>query len=483
MHFRKPIVVLTLITSLTATAAFGVGMHGEESAPAASDVQAAPAQTNDARFRAFLTGAGIDPDSERGKRLIALDVHLASNPAWHAMMDQRASDGGKANPFYSDKRGIPPAIRLRFLTDLAALAPYMPAQVCAAGGGLSPANLMTMVKSMPLQGIDVLQDMLDAVASRDATPDTGEHYSTAELLEMEGRFEVDLQKEFEKNKFALPGVTTASSGGGTTPPNGSDMVRLMTATMLNMPEPLRTRATWAFLSPDKKPDQAIGTIIRGVLVNPYPYVDETFDESALPATFREHLPADGARRLPFKRLTVEGQWVNTDTPGDTGPYQQIFLNRHDNGVVARLTVSTSSPANPTWTDFSTQYGALTLRSQTVSFGDGLTPLAQLEDGASVALGGKTITEGAEFEFPAEQPSLHHVKTVRCKIGHKRPAAAVFASLTGDAVDWSCTEAVENGKDRRYQETWLYDYGIAVGESVNDENGLTGFEIKKVSIEQ
>lgn len=483
MHFHKPIAGFALIASLTATTAFGVGMHGEESAPAASDVAAAPAAANDARFRAFLSGAGIDPDSERGKRLIALGVHLSSDPAWHAMTDQRASDGGKAFPFYRDTRPIPPAVRLRFLTDLAALVPYMPAQVCASGGGLTPANLTTMVKVMPLQGIDVLQDMLDAVASRDAAPATVEHYSTAELLEMESRFEADFQKEVEQNKFAFPGIAKTANGGATTPPNGCDMVKLMTATMINMPEPLRTRATWAFLSPDKKPDEGIGMIVRGVLVNPYPYLDETFDVSALPATFREHLPADGARRLPFRRLTVDGQWVNTDTPGDTGPYQQIFVNRHDDGVVARLTVSTSNPANPTWADFSTQYGPVTLRSQTVSFGDGLTPLAQLEEGVSAAIGGQTVTEGAEFEFPAEQPSAHHVKTVRCKIGHKRPAASVFASLTGDAVDWSCTEAVENGKDRRYQETWLYDYGIAVGASVNDEDGLTRFEIRKVSIEQ
>jgi hypothetical protein len=60
---------------------------------------------------------------------------------------------------------------------------------------------------------------------------------------------------------------------------------------------------------------------------------------------------------------------------------------------------------------------------------------------------------------------------------------VFPTLTGDAIDISCTDIVNEGKNNQYDEVWLPDYGLTLTLSVVDEDGLTRVDVKNITVSQ
>jgi hypothetical protein len=476
MLFRKPVAALALLTSLTATTAFGVGMDADEpTQPAPALQQPAPGVVKSAfvaRVRLLLTRVGVDPDSANGKAILAWAGPLINDPDWLAVFTQPHGVGN--NPFDFNKLALAPAARLQVLKDIAILAPSMPAN-SFNGGQPSAAQYSAFLNALSPEGVSALENLLDVMVKQHDTMDPAEHYSTAELIEMESGFEQAADAAWTKRKLAVP----AGKGSAI---NGQD-VGLLADVIVGLPEPLRTRASWSFFPVAKASGQAMGSITAGVLADPYPYLAETFDDHSLPAAMRARLPADGARPLAFKRLVIEGTWVEAKHPDSPHPYRAVYLNLHDNGVVDEAfqpLVNGDGKPGTGPADFSMSYGLVTLRSQRVGYGKDLKPIAQVLDSSTVEIGSRVPAEGEQVEFPAEQPSADEVKSVRCLVGKKRPAAAVFPILRGDAVDLSCTQVAEHGADSQEKAVWLLDYGITVVTSSSDEYD-SRFDIKSVSI--
>ena len=477
MLFRKPVAVLTFTLSLTATTAFAVGMHADEPAAAASDSQPpAPGAASAAfvgRIRLLLVRMGIDPDGANGKSLLAWAGGLMSDPDWSALLTRRNSPG--ANAFNLKTLSLAPAARLQVLKDFSVLAPYMPAGVFG-GARLDAADFGKFLNALPPGGVAAFENLLDVMVKQHDTMDPAEHYSTAELLELENRFDTVAETASANHKIAA----LDGKGGAL---NGQD-VAFFAGLIVDLPEPLRTRASWALLPGTNGDGRSYGAITRGVLDDPYPYLADMFDDRALPASLHERLPADGSRPLPFRRLTVEGNWVDTKKPGSPHPCRYVYANLHDNGVVAevaeRLADSGQTVEGPAY--FTTNYGLVALRKQRVGFGTDWAPVAQVLDSSTVALGSRVPAEGEQVEFPVAQPSDDGVQSTRCLMGKTQPAASIFPTLKGDAVDVTCTHVAEHGAGSSIKSVWLPDYGITLMTGVRND-GERRFEIKSVTVSE
>ena len=470
MPLRKSIAALAVLFSLSAPAAFGLDSHGvpQEGAPAAAPLPV----MSEAQLRSMLIAKGVDPDSPRAKVLLKWMPHITSDPAWRAAMSQR-DQSGAANPF--NFGAVSPAVRLQFLAALGNYAAQADDGACVKimAGKMGATSFM----DSPPEVMDAGFTLFDAMLEQPRDAAEKEHYSTAELLDAESLLYADIEADIAKRKPALPSQASGASAVDRAQTQSCALVRSMFSAMMNLPEPQRTRATWDFFSAF----QGAKTASDRVLADPHPYFDEAFDDQALPQAMRDRLPPEGSHPLPFKRLVVTGEWVNKDTPGDSGPYEMEFVNRHDNGVVSHITHSPSDAKKSAWAHLEMGYGVVSLRSETLSNGASLTPLAQLPDSTAIPLDWPAVTEGTEIAFPAPQPFERHITSTRCKVGHKRPASTVFPSLTGDAIDLSCTDIVDQGKDDRYQDVWLSDYGLALPVSIVDEDGLTLAHIKNITV--
>lgn len=476
MRFRKPLAALALLTSLTAPAAFGVGMDADEPAQPASDLQQpateAAAAEFTARIKLILTRVGIDPDSVNSKAVLSWAGGLMNDPAWRALVTQ--PDGLGGNPFDLHQFTLAPAARLQMIKDIAILAPYLPADTLN-GGKPTLAEYRAFFNSLSPEGLGALENMLDVLVKQHNTMDPAEHYSTAELLEMDSAFEQAADAAWTKRKLGATDGKTNSVN--------SQQIQLLANVVADLPEPLRTRTSWAFFRTIGAGGQSLGSTTAGVLANPDPYLAETFDDHSLPASMRARLPADGSRPLGFKRLTVEGSWVDAKHPDSPRPYRAVYLNLHDNGVVDEAFEPLADDAGKPGTgpaDFTMNYGLVTLRSQRVGYGADLKPVAQVLDASTVDIGSRVPAQGEQVEFPAEQPSADGIKSIRCRVGKTREASSVFPILHGKAIELSCTQVAQHGADSYEQGVWLSDYGITVVTSATDD-GESRFDIKSVSI--
>jgi hypothetical protein len=108
-------------------------------------------------------------------------------------------------------------------------------------------------------------------------------------------------------------------------------------------------------------------------------------------------------------------------------------------------------------------------------------MRQVDDTTTLVSAATAFAENSHFEYAETQPSRDGEKTSSCQTGHRRPASTVFPTLSGDAIDYSCEEVTAKGEKYHFRQVWLYDYGVSLPVDTNDDEGLTGFELKSVTI--
>lgn len=129
------------------------------------------------------------------------------------------------------------------------------------------------------------------------------------------------------------------------------------------------------------------------------------------------LPAKGSQILPYKRLIIEADWVDSRSPLKRVPFTSTLVNRHDNGVVSEQSVTTAGDSAVTWAYFRTYYRMADLRSQEL-WGDSQIGMANLKDSTAIRATPQTLVKGAEFDMSVPQPSRKGEKRMQCRVGHK-----------------------------------------------------------------
>jgi hypothetical protein len=458
MSFRTHIAILTLAAS---TAAFAVSSEKRVNEQDAVALDA---------LRSTVTKAGLDPDSESGKAFLKWLAKAKQDPDWRAALGEDVLTGRQGIDF--GKLNMSPAARLEFLQHFGRIAALTPPALCNNLSG-GPGGFGAVVSSLPPAGIEQIGQMMDAIVKGRRPASEVESYTTAELLAAENRTDTLGNDLFIKHGWVPSGGSPGKK------PTMCELMSVMVELVEGLPEPDRTRVTWAFLSHDKS--ARLGSIMAGVLANPYPYLDESFDAHALPDALRRQIGAEGSRPLPFQKLTFTGNWVNREHPEVAGPFEMSFVNHRNDGTVSKVIRSVQTPQQPTWASFEIEYGLLALRQQTVTAGSGFSVIKQIDDKAAFVSASTAFVENAHFEFALPQPSTDGAKISSCHTGHKRLASEIFPTLKGDAVDYSCEETTAKGEKHHWRSVWLYDYAVSLPIDTNDAEGLTTFELKSVAI--
>ncbi|WP_152563227.1 hypothetical protein [Caballeronia zhejiangensis] len=193
------------------------------------------------------------------------------------------------------------------------------------------------------------------------------------------------------------------------------------------------------------------------------------------------LPAKGSQILPYKRLIIEADWVDSRSPLKRVPFTSTLVNRHDNGVVSEQSVTTAGDSAVTWAYFRTYYRMADLRSQEL-WGDSQIGMANLKDSTAIRATPQTLVKGAEFDMSVPQPSRKGEKRMQCRVGNTKPAFDVFASLTGSAVETHCSVATQSGFVVEYDGVWLTDYNVDLTLKYREESGTTDVVFRNISIE-
>ncbi|NTX29801.1 hypothetical protein HT746_22205 [Burkholderia pyrrocinia] len=427
------------------------------SAPAANPaINLTPAEITE-RARTFVAHSGVDPDSENGQILVAWFVGVAQNPDYFARL---RSLRGKSTT--GTEMTLSPADRLRFVHLMKDIASE--SRNGCEMSQLTGRDLTSLAKTSSPKMLRSVFELMDIVVGRNgAAPADGEHYTVAELLEVDARIDAidvppSLAKQDKSSTCAL--------------------IQFAVDALDGLPEPEQRRATYELFKLVADGKLAAET----VLADPAAYLDEVFDERRLPDAMRSQLPPDGSRPLPYSRLVVDGAWVSRKaTPKAERPYVDTYINRRNNGVVVELMTTKDASGNPRWSSFDMGYGLADLLSQSVSAPRHATVLRTLNDLSAIALASQPLTEGKRVEIALPQPSSHGQLTQRCEIGKTEPASTVFGTLTGNAVNLDCSEVHKDGKTVRVRSAWLLDYGIELTRSIDDEDGTTDVVIKNVTI--
>ncbi|CAG4921298.1 hypothetical protein R52603_05111 [Paraburkholderia saeva] len=58
---------------------------------------------------------------------------------------------------------------------------------------------------------------------------------------------------------------------------------------------------------------------------------------------------------------------------------------------------------------------------------------------------------------------------------------IFPVLSGDAIDYSCEETTAKGVKHYWRSVWLYDYGVSLPLDTDDDEGVTRFELRSLTI--
>lgn len=450
-----------VLLSISTATAYGLGMQSTPAEPVASAPAAnpaiglTPAQITQ-RARAYFAQNGLDPDSENGQIMTEWFTRAVQDPGY---LDRLRNPGSQ--PTGGAGTMLPATERLKLLRLLKDISNDSHGG-CDALKLVKSGELMSLAKTSSPKMLRNMVELADISAFKSDASSEDEHYTVAELLEAEARLNAigsqqELLKQGASNSCASLGILY-------------DIVA-------KLPEQERSRATYDFfkmMSGGKSASEL-------VLADPFAYLDEVFDDLHLPDVIRDRLPANGSRPLPYARLIVNGEWVNKATPGDSGPFTDTFVNRHNNGVVVDLIAPNGVSGKARWVGFDMWYGLADLMTQNVNGRLYATMLGTQNETSAIDLANEPMTEGKSFEIALPQPSSHGQLTRRCEIGKTEPASITFGTLTGNAVNLDCSETHKDGKTVRARSVWLVDYGIELYKSFDDEDGRTDVIIKNISI--
>lgn len=450
-----------MVLSVATATAYGLGVQSAPAEPASSAPSAnpainlTPAQITE-RARAFVVQAGVDPDSENGQIMVAWFTQVAQNPGYLARL---TSLRGKST--MGTEMTLSPADRLRFLQLMKDIAGE--SHDGCEMSKLTGRGLVSLAKTSSPKMLRTIFALMDLIGARNGpSPGDDEHYTVAELLDVDARIDaIDVPPSLLEQ--ARP--TTCA------------LIQFAVDALEKLPEPEQRRATYELFKLIADGKSAAET----VLADPSAYLDDVFDERRLPDPLRSQLPPDGSRPLPYARLVVDGEWVNKTTLKDSGPYVDTYVNRRNNGVVIELMTTKDASGNPHWSYFDMGYGLADLMSQSVSAPRHASMLRIQKDAAAIALANEPMTAGKRVEIAVPQPSTDGQRTRRCEIGKTEPASSIFGTLTGNAINLDCSEVHKDGKTVRVRSAWLVDYRIELSKSIDDEDGRTDVVIKNVTI--
>jgi hypothetical protein len=410
-------------------------------------------QTTPEMIRAAVTRLGIDPDSPKGQILTGFMNKVSNDPQL-----QTALRGRKWPPHVD----LSPASRLEFLQLFKGIHVESPDDCLAMQ--THQGDFAEQIKLMSPHGLQLLIDLVQFPMKHSRTVgEMEESYTTAELLEVEAG--VDSLPELK-----APG----------TPTSGMKYCQLLGSTIdavVAMPETSQRIATFLLLK--KIEGDTVGSAT--VLADPYAYLDEAFDERALPQSIQQGLPPSGSRPLPFARLAIQGQWVNELKPAAASHFLDTYINRHNNGVLSELLVPVSPSGQPDYAQFTLNFGIEMLRSQDV--GKNTTHMAEMPDSDRwIQAANQSLVEGETIAFPLPQPMRDGAVVANCRVGGTRAASTVFASLHGPAVDLKCTSVDGSGKVTEEDDNvWLPEYQLTLNTSWRDDSGTTRLVIDKITI--
>ena len=280
-----------------------------------------------------------------------------------------------------------------------------------------------------------------------------------------------IAERLEAEKF----VKSAFEPGTTSEP--CEQIRLVVDRVSSAAEPLQQRASLALLRwMEHQPSAA-----DSVRSNPETYLNEAFDERALPEWVRNSLPPDGSRPLPFKRAVFDMEWLNKSTPTNSQRITGTLFNRRNNGVVASILVPAGPSKNASWAQFSLVYGTATLRSHLVD-ATLSERQANLQDVTVLAVASRPLKEGATLRIPLPQPNADGQKERMCTVGVERPASTVFEKLTGSATDLYCKQTSAEGVVTELHDVWLADYQADMTLSATNQYGRNELVIHSVTLE-
>ncbi|MBN3779993.1 hypothetical protein G3O06_20885 [Burkholderia sp. Ac-20345] len=464
MNFNKMKIktgLFGVLLAISTATAYGLGVQSIPTEPAASAptanpvISLTPAQVTQ-RARAYFAQHGLDPDSENGQIMTVWFTKVVQDPGYldrlSNLRDQLASGAGTM---------LPATDRLKFLRLLKDISSESQ-NGCEALKLAKSGELVALAKMSSPKTLRKMAELVDIGAAKREASSEDEHYTIAELLDVEARLNtIDSQPELFKQSKA----------------NSCGSVGILYDIFGTLPEPERHRATYDFF----KMMTGGKSASEIVLADPFAYLDEVFDDRRLPDAIRGRLPADGSRPLPYARLIVDGEWVNKMTPEDSGPFVDTFVNRHNNGVVVDLLTPKGVSGTSRWVAFDMSYGIADLMTQNVNGRLYATMLGTQTKTSTIELANEPMAEGKHVEIALPQPSSHGQLTRRCEIGKTEPASAIFDTLTGNAINLDCSEVRKDGKTVRARSVWLADYGIELYKSFDDEDGRTDVIIKNITI--
>ncbi|WP_460910888.1 hypothetical protein [Paraburkholderia jirisanensis] len=426
----------------------------ESEAPKTATANPAPAVSNE-RLRQFLSQAGVDPDSENGRLLVALLTRIAANAEYRDRFTKQSMFGDHLSP--DDRMRV-----LHLMKDMAQTQ-KSDCDALSANG----RDFVLLAKTLSPHGFKDVLDILEISIGHSVPDPDDERYTTAELLA------ADVELESALEAAPTPQSTAKAK------PNFCEMLSTDVDAIDAMPQASRQRATYEFFQAIAQMPSARAT----VLADPSAYLDDMFDERRLPDPIRRKLPENGSRRLPYARLVIDAEWRHQSKPNEPSPFKDTYVNRRNNGVLAEL-VTPGANADATrqnWSDFYLSYGVADLLTQDV--GPKLTPLGTLSDDTAIAVASQPLLEGHSIKFPVPLPSEEGESARTCEVGKTVPASTVFKSFDGEAVELHCTFVKKNGNTEHVDVALLANYGIPWWTSYDDEDGHTDIVIRNVTIQR
>ncbi|AXL53313.1 hypothetical protein DSC91_006682 [Paraburkholderia caffeinilytica] len=454
------------------------GAQQNTSAPAAPQIAAPP----EAMLDAQVSKLGFEPNSEAGKVARKWVVQIATDPDWSKVMAPPSgqpgdsSRNGITNRFGANLSPHERETLLRLF--LGVVSGLKPEQCERMFGGEGPP-----VGSNPLSAkqLGELLTLLNSAVKKGAHGDAPrESYSIAQALDADStaemRTEAELRKSRDITASEMQDIPAILKGK-----HACIAASAMFRSLLALPEPVRTVATWDFLSSPWH-----GTASQHVLQTAEHYANSEFGLDKLPTQLASRLPAAGSRPLSFRSAVVEGEWENPSHPQFDGRYRKTYWNLRNSGAVATFLSRADADKEIVWGHFQTEFGFAGLRGQEVGTGIRILP-PQVFPASQFSMANESNfvpQPNSSFRIPATQPSTEDVRDYQCETYGKYPASRVFRDLTGDAVDVSC-QAVSSTGASKYQirEAYLYDYSISVRLFEIDKDGLTFSRIRNVTVTQ
>jgi len=435
----------------------------------------------EAMLNAQVRKLGFEPNSDAGEIAKKWVVQIATDPDWKRVMappgGQSGDNSSNDTPMHAFGANLSPHERenlLRFFVGV--VSGLKPEQCERMFGGAGPAVVSNILSAKQL---NALMTLLNSAVKRSAHSDApSESYSVAQALDADSAVEMQTEagvranKEITKSEMEdMPAIFKGK--------HACIAASALFRSFLELPEPIRTVATWDFLSSPWH-----GTASQHVLQTAEHYANSEFGLDKLPTQLASRLPPPGSRPMGFRSAVVEGDWENQSHPQFNGRYRKTYWNLHNSGAVATFLRRADADKEVVWGYFQTEFGFAGLRDQEVGTGIRILPpnVFPASQFSMASESNFVPRPNSSFRIPATQPSTEGVRDYRCETYGKYPAAKVFQDLTGDAVDVSCQAASHTGATKyQIREAYLYDYGISVRLFEVDKDGLTMSRIRSVTV--